>query len=259
MSDVFVLVLLVLACVAGLLLTVVRLSGTWLILVAAIVYSWSTDWQAIGPGMLGFLAGLAVFGEIVEFLTSMVATRRGGGSRAAGWAGLIGGIAGMFVFSIPLPVIGTMIGAVIGCFAGAMLAELAQQKRIEHGARVGYFAAVGFVIGLAVKIALALVMSVIVVVQALRHEPSLPAPVVSERVWKGRQRMPLEKRSLTVAARFGSSASLRARLGLASHTRAQPRGPSESPSKMILSRPGQGVVRLYSTSSSLTTPLSSTR
>ena len=93
---------------AGVLLTFLRLPGTWLIVAVGAGYGWLTDWQRISVGWVGLLAGIAILGELVELLASALIARGAGASRQASWGGMIGGIVGMFVFSLPLPIVGTL-------------------------------------------------------------------------------------------------------------------------------------------------------
>ena len=117
------LLILVLCCVVAVLASLVRLPGTWFIVVTAVAYGWWTDWHPIGLGTLLLLAGLAVVGELIELLFSVITAKRAGASRQAAWGGLIGGIIGMFALSflVPIPVIGTVVGALVGCFLGALV------------------------------------------------------------------------------------------------------------------------------------------
>jgi uncharacterized protein YqgC (DUF456 family) len=80
----------------------------------------------------------------------------------------------MFVFSLPMPFIGTMFGALAGCFVGALIAELTVKPEFYHGARVGTFSAIGFVVGLVSKIALAMMMSVLLFGYAAFGPSALP-------------------------------------------------------------------------------------
>jgi len=146
-------------CLAAVLCTVVRLPGTWVIVAAAAGYGWLTDWAHVGVTFVVIFAGVAVVGEVVELAMSAVTARKAGASRRAGWGALIGGFVGMFIFSLPLPLIGTIFGALVGCFVGALVAELTVKKEFAHGAKVGTFSAIGFVLGMVTKIALAMMMA----------------------------------------------------------------------------------------------------
>jgi len=175
-----------LVCLVGVLCTVVRLPGTWLIVAAAAGYGWFTDWSHIGITFVAILAGVAAVGEVIELAMSAVTARKAGASRRAGWGALIGGFVGMFVFSLPLPLIGTIFGALVGCFVGALVAELTVKNEFVHGARVGTFSAIGFVLGMVTKIALAMMMSAALVGYAAigayqtTTELGAPAPTASQ-------------------------------------------------------------------------------
>lgn len=178
MNEAFEIALLVLTCLVAVVLTAVRMPGTWIIVAAALLYGWLNDWQRMTPAWIIVLAGIAAVGEIVELIASFVSARRGGATRQAAWGGLIGGFLGMFLFSLPLPIIGTFIGAIIGCFVGAALTEVVIHNEIQRSARVGFFSAVGFVIGAVTKVALATAMTGIttIVVVWPRAVEQTPAP-----------------------------------------------------------------------------------
>ena len=161
MNEILVISLLVLACLVGVAMTAVRLPGTWLIVASAAGYTWGEGWPRTSPTLLGILIGIALLGEGIEVLASVVTARRAGASRKAAWGGMFGGILGMIFLSflVPIPIVGTMIGALVGCFAGATLVEMSVRRDMTHGAKVGVFSAMGFVFGAVAKIVVALVMS----------------------------------------------------------------------------------------------------
>lgn len=175
MWDTVILVIFLLCCVGGVLLTALRLPGTWLIVAAALGYAWWADWKVMGPGSLGILTVLALVGELVEAATSGLAARRAGATPQAAWGAVIGGIVGMLTLasalSLPLPVVGTLIGAVggamLGCFCGAVGVEFALRGSITGSTRVGLFSAAGFVIGLVAKIGVALAMTGLIVCRVI--------------------------------------------------------------------------------------------
>lgn len=176
MSKIALLILVCSGCVAGLVLTAVRLPGIWLIVGGAALMGWLSQWVLIGVSPLMWVLGLAVLAEILEFLMSALITRRAGGSNKAAWGSLIGGFLGLFFLSIPLPIIGSIIGALLGCFLGAVVGELSVRGSLGHGTRVGISAAIGFAVGTATKVALAFVISIIVVTSVIQSEwPKPPA------------------------------------------------------------------------------------
>ncbi len=161
MNTILLISLLILACLVGVAMTAIRLPGTWLIVASAAGYAWSEEWARTSLTLLGILFGIALLGEGIEILASVVAARRAGGSRKAAWGGMLGGILGMIFlsFMIPIPIVGTMIGVLVGCFSGAALVEVYVRRDMSHGTKVGFFAAMGFVFGSVAKVVVALAMS----------------------------------------------------------------------------------------------------
>ncbi len=171
MSEWIPFILLAVACLAGTLLTALRLPGTWLILFCGVGYFWWAGWPA-GTGLtLGVLGGAALVGEVVEMLASVVLAKRAGASRYASWGGVAGGFIGAIFLSFLIPIfpIGTIFGALLGCFLGAAAVEFSARKHLAHGTRVGFLAAVGFAIGMATKVAVAVAMSAILLVWVWRY------------------------------------------------------------------------------------------
>jgi uncharacterized protein YqgC (DUF456 family) len=180
MSKIALLILACAGCLAGVILSAVRLPGIWLIAGGAALMGWLSQWQLITGTAILWVLGLAVLAEILEFLLSAIVTRRAGGSRKAAWGSLIGGFAGLLFLSIPLPIIGSIIGALLGCFLGAAIGELSARGSLAHGTRVGVSAAIGFAIGTATKVAIAFIISIIVVtslIKADRPRNALPVSV----------------------------------------------------------------------------------
>ena len=173
MNDILLISLLILACLVGVAMTAIRLPGTWLIATSAVGYAWSEEWARASCTLVSFLIAFALFGEGVEFLASIVTARRAGASRKAAWGGMFGGILGMVFLSflVPIPIVGTMIGALAGCFVGATLVEMHVRRDMTHGAKVGVFAAMGFVFGAIAKVVVALVMSGVLLSAAIGTEP----------------------------------------------------------------------------------------
>ena len=182
MWEVVTVVSLILCCLLAVLMTVLRLPGTWLIVLAAVLYGWWADWEPFGLFLVCVLVGLGVFGEIVELLASVLTARKAGATRQAAWGGLIGGVLGMIflssLVSIPFPLVGTLVGAVIGafigCFTGATIVELWIRREVAQGAKVGVFSAVGFALGAAAKLAIAMAMSGLLLTSAIcTHSDSM--------------------------------------------------------------------------------------
>lgn len=185
MSKALLIILLGLSCILGVVLSAIRLPGIWLIFSVALLFGFFTDWTLIGTQPLIWMFGLSLFAEILEFAMSAVTTRRAGGSRRAALGSLIGGFLGLIFLSIPLPIVGSIIGAIAGCFIGAAIGELSHQgtvsqRSLQHGTRVGVFAAIGFAAGTATKVGIAFILSVIAISSVLNSNWPVSSPAPAE-------------------------------------------------------------------------------
>jgi uncharacterized protein YqgC (DUF456 family) len=145
-------VLLLLALFVGLALIPFGLPGLWVMIGAALLYSWAEPGRIGAPTLLG-LTALAIVAEILEFLAAGKYARKYGGSRRAAWGAIIGGIVGAIV-GVPVPIIGSVIGAFAGSFAGALVAEMTLGSRMGPATRVATGALIGRAVATALKVAI---------------------------------------------------------------------------------------------------------
>ncbi len=158
-----------LCLLAGWLLAVFQLPGTWFILAATTAYDWHFDWDRITWPALAVMALLAVVAEVADLLAGMKGAQKAGASRAASWGALVGGIGGMLAFTplIPIPILGSILGGLLGCFGGAFVVERYFHGDTGKSAKVGFGAAVGRLVGLLIKLMTAIVISGIAVGTAI--------------------------------------------------------------------------------------------
>ena len=149
--------LLAIALVVGLLLIPLGLPGLWLMVGAALLYSYAKP--TISIWTIGALTVMALVAEIIEFVLSGRYARKYGGSRRAGWGAIIGGVVGAFVWS-PVIVIGPMIGAFAGAFVGAWIAEMTRGTELRGATRVATGAVIGRIVAVAMKVGVGLVLAV---------------------------------------------------------------------------------------------------
>ncbi|HUF29508.1 MAG TPA: DUF456 domain-containing protein [Gemmatimonadaceae bacterium] len=144
--------LLMLALLVGLVLIPFGLPGLWVMVGAALLYSWAAP-DRLGVITLLGLTALAVVAEVLEFMTAGRYARKYGGSSRAGWGAIAGGIAGAII-GVPVPIIGSVIGAFAGSFAGALAAELTLGGRVGAATRVATGALIGRAVATALKVAI---------------------------------------------------------------------------------------------------------
>lgn len=154
------------ACVA---MVVIQLPGTWVLLALAGLVEWLDRWwlppddrQTFGWWVLGGCLALALAGEAIEFIAGVLGAKKGGASKRGLVGALVGGIAGIFLFT-PLfffvPFLGAFLGAVLGTFVGALIGELSDQSRtLGASMKPALAATIGRVIGTTSKVGIAMAM-----------------------------------------------------------------------------------------------------
>lgn len=156
---------LILCSIAGIVLVPLGLPGTFVILAGAVFYNLIHGSMALSINVLAVLLGLAIIGEILEYILGVSMAIKRGASRRAAFGGIIGGIAGAFA-GIPVFMIGPVIGLFIGVFAGAFLVELAVKKNAAASFRSAMGAFYGRLGAVLVKTLIGITMVIILWMQA---------------------------------------------------------------------------------------------
>ena len=160
-----------LLCLSGLIaawvLNATGLPGNWVMMGIAAVYCWLMP--ADSPYAFGWLVVLAIavlagIGELFEFLTSALTTKKAGGSRKGMWCSvlgsLLGSLVGVFV-GIPVPLIGSLVAALLfssaGALFGAYLGEIWHGRENRDAWRVGVAGFFGNLIGAIAKLFIGLI------------------------------------------------------------------------------------------------------
>jgi hypothetical protein len=161
-------------------LVVFSLPGTWVMIALAVLIE-LTDQVYLSPPpegsqqtfswwVLGTAFGLALLGELLEFLAGAAGTKVGGGTRRGMIGALVGGILGAFLLTplfFWLPVLGVLLGALLGTFVGAVVGELSTEKATLSGTmKPAIGATIGRVLGTMGKLAIAIVVWLLLSVDA---------------------------------------------------------------------------------------------
>lgn len=152
---------------AGIVLTLITLPGTWLAVIVGILVAWwrpdMLSWWAVGAAAL-----VAVLGEVVEFFASAMGATKGGSSKKGATGAIIGSIAGAILGAPLLFPIGTIVGAVVGAGVGTAIVERgASNKSWADTTRAAKGAAVGRLAATIGKTALAAVLAAILITAVL--------------------------------------------------------------------------------------------
>ena len=124
---------------------------------AALLHAVLTGFQPIGWGFLAGLGVLAVAAMLVDNLAAAWGAKKFGGSSAAGWGALAGGLVGLLLGPL---------GFVIGPFLGAVIAELlVTRKSLLEAVRSGVGTLLGLLGGIGAKLVIHIVMGALVLVR----------------------------------------------------------------------------------------------
>jgi len=169
MIYVYVVFLLILnACwLAGVLFA---LPGNWLMVITTVLFGW-WRWEdgIFGVAVLVVVALLALVGEAVEFFAGAGSAKKAG----AGWAGALAAIGGMIcgalfgTFLIPVPVLGTLLGACVGAGLATWGVERLVGKTHDKSVKSGLGAGVGVVVGTTTKFLIGCLIWLIIAVAAV--------------------------------------------------------------------------------------------
>ena len=166
------LVLLLLFYVVGFVCNFFTGIGTLIILVGAILFAVMTGWSVFSLNTLLVLGVLVACGEAFEFVSSVVGTKRIGGSSASAVGGVVGGLLGaglgLFAFGV-----GAFMGLALGLFLGTALVEWAIKRDVRQAVKAGLGGLLGRMAAIAVKVVIALTMLVIMAHRVWTHWSTL--------------------------------------------------------------------------------------
>ena len=147
-------------CLIGIVLSMVTISGTWLVLLAGLLFkvthvSLSPSWT-----MLVILAVMAILVEVFEGLAGYFGVVKKGGSKLAGFVAsvtsFIGGIIGTIV--IPIYILGSLIGLIAGGFLGAYAVEYFRLKHNNKAIDIAMGTVIAKVFMMVLKVIVTLIM-----------------------------------------------------------------------------------------------------
>ena len=136
--------------------------GNWIMLGASVFYSWLMPNESpydFGIFVILIVLIFAIIGEILEFFTGAMSTKKAGGTKRGMWFSVVGSvfgsIGGIFI-GIPIPIIGSLIAALlfsgVGALLGAYYGERVEGKNSKEAWKVGVSSFTGRILGSLFKI-----------------------------------------------------------------------------------------------------------
>lgn len=155
-------------------LTLIGMPGNWgLVIVAGLAFYFAAPESAFHvslPVWIGMLV-VAGIGEILEFAASSLGVNKLGGSKKGAMLAVVGSILGAIVgmiLGVPIPIIGSLVAAVVfgcfGAFGGAVLGERWDGKEWEEAIKIGWGAFWGRLFGTILKTLCGTILLIAVVV-----------------------------------------------------------------------------------------------
>jgi len=149
-----------LLCVAGIVLSCLSISGTWLVVAGAITAALIRPDAFPGFRTVVIFVVLAALVEVAEALAGFSGVRKRGGSRLAGVTAVVGGLIGLAVGSfVPVPVIGGLAGMLIVSFALVFAVEVCRFRKTKKAVRVAFGAVLSRVFVILLKVCVTLGMA----------------------------------------------------------------------------------------------------
>ena len=139
--------LLVVVGVAGVVLP--ALPGVPLVFAGLVVAAWADGFERVGWIPLLVLGVLTAISVVIDVLSTVIGAQKVGASKLALIGSVIGTVAGLFFMPI---------GLLVGPFAGALVGEYLNGRKLGQATKVGLGTWLGIVIGVALKLGLAVAM-----------------------------------------------------------------------------------------------------
>lgn len=111
---------------------------------ALIILSWAKDWEPFSSTFLIIMAGLTILLTILDYVVPVRGAKKYGASKLGLWGSIIGMLIGLFFF----PPLGILIGAIVGAFAGELIAG----KEVKKALRAGWGVFVGNMLVIVLKL-----------------------------------------------------------------------------------------------------------
>ncbi|MBC8481133.1 MAG: DUF456 domain-containing protein [Planctomycetes bacterium] len=130
------------------------LPGNWLIVIGTAAFAWwRWDDGVISIYTLILIAVIAVLGEVAEFFGSFAGAKKTGASLLGSISAIVGAVGGAVfgTFLIPIPFLGTIMGACIGAGILTWSVEFLGGRHPVHSLRSGFGAGFGELIGILSK------------------------------------------------------------------------------------------------------------
>ena len=148
----------------GLILNPTGLSGNMLIVINIFIFSLIDKFARIPVWLIVVFLIATIIGEIVEYLSSVVGTKKFGASNLSVVFMIIGMIAGGIIGGFFTFGIGALFGAILGAFVGAVIGELISKRDFTKAVTAGTGAFLGRMTAWITKVTIGIIICVITLI-----------------------------------------------------------------------------------------------
>lgn len=145
------------------------LPGTLLIWLAVLVYGIVEGFEAIDPVTFAVITLIALVTGTADLWLSLIGSKKGGASWQAMMVGMAGGIIGFFLFGAIIPVIGNLIGGILGYSIGILIGQYIKHKDWKIALKATAGGIIGWGIATILQMAGGIAMMIIFIWQVISY------------------------------------------------------------------------------------------
>jgi hypothetical protein len=134
------------------------LPGSLLVFAGMLVYGASTGFSGLGVGALVILGVIAFLAWASEWALNALTMRRAGASWKTIGGAIIGGLVGAAALSLPVPILGTLFGAVAGTMLGVFIVEMLLKGQTAPALKTSGAYLLGCLVGRIVELTFCFIM-----------------------------------------------------------------------------------------------------
>ena len=143
------------------------LPGTLLIWLTVLIYAIIDGFEAIGWVGFAIITLIALVTGTADIWLPLLGAKTAGAAKRALFFGLAGGVVGFFLLGALIPILGSLLGGVLGYATGVLLGQYHKYRDWNLALRAGLGSLAGWGIGTAIQLGGGLLIVVIFILQVL--------------------------------------------------------------------------------------------
>lgn len=145
------------------------LPGILLIWLTVLAYAIVDGFEAVGWVTFIAITLIAIVVGTADIWMSLLGAQKGGAARRAMFFGMIGGVVGFFLFGTLLPIVGNLLGGILGYAIGVFLGQYHKYRDWELARKASFGGLVGWGVATVIQMVGGLLILLIFVWQVLSY------------------------------------------------------------------------------------------